>query len=277
MKTLKTIAWFLGWMILAAAVCALASMTLFRNSGDALFTAGPVEIHAAGIGAGLGFLTMVLTGNLYCRDRKKRNREKNSPGLMLQGAGFGLLPAAAVWNAFLHWDRMGQGTEIIPPMPALPWLTENGTYCPARIDLCAAVICFLIICAWLILRKRDLGRGGDLLMVSGTVWAAVRIATESFHGDIRLMPWGQPVLRYAGCAVILICLAVWTGRREKKNKTAVQPVLDWIAVLIGTAAIVITSAGILSTGSAIGDFAVIAGAAALNMTVTLSAGSDSRG
>jgi hypothetical protein len=276
MKTLKSIAWFLGWMILAAAVCALTSTYFFRSSGDILFTAGPAEFHAAGFGAGLGFLTMVLTGNLYCHDRKKRNRERNSFGLMLQGAGFGLLPAAAVWNAFLHYDRMGQGAEIIPPMPALPWLTENGTYCPARIDLCAAVICFLAINLWLILRKRDLGRKGDLLMVSGTVWAAIRIATESFHGDNRQMPWGHPVLRYAGCMVILICLAIWTGRREKKSKTAVQLILDWIAVLIGTAAIVITSEGILSTGSAIGDFAVLSGAAALIMTVTLTAGGDSR-
>jgi len=277
MKTLKTILWFLGWFLLAAALCTLSSMTLFRSGGDILFTAGPVEVHAAGAGAGLGFLTMVLAGNLYCRDRKRRNREKNSPGLMLQGAGFGLLPAAAVWNAFLYYDRMGQGREIIKPMPSLPLLTENGFYCPTRIDLAAAVICFLAVCLWLILRKDDLARKGDLLMVAAVLWSAVRIVTESFHGDPRLMPWGQPVLRYAGCLVILICLGIWTARRERKQKNTVQPVLDWIAALAGTTAIILVSAGIFSTGSEIGNFAVIAGAAVLSGTVTLIAGSDSRG
>lgn len=224
-----------------------------------------------------GFLTMVLTGALWIWDHRRRNGERLSAGLIIQAAGFGFLPAAAVWSVFKAYDGLlSRGTALIPSLPAVPWLTQAGYYVPCRIDLAAALTVFIVLCIWLIGKKKDLAPPADLLLISVTAWAGVRMVTESFYEASLIPVSGHPVLRYAACLVALLCLAVWTVRREKRQKNALQSVIDWAGALLCAAAVVITSEKVLSTGSEIGDFALISGAALLLTVITLITGADSR-
>lgn len=225
-----------------------------------------------------GFLTMVLTGALWSLDHRRQNSEKSSAGrLIIQAAGFGFLPAAAVWNAFKSYDGvLSKGTALISTLPAVPWLTQDGYYIPCRIDLAAALTAFIILCIWLICKRKDLIPAADLLLISVTVWAGIRMVTESFYETSMLTVNGHPVLRYAACAVVLVCLAGWSVRREKRQKNTLQLVIDWTGALLSAAAVVITSEKVLTTGSEIGDFALISGAALLMTGITLIVGADCR-
>ena len=275
MRVIKTIAWILLWVALAALTVLGFSMLVFHNHADELFRIGPVTIHFGGIGAGVSFLTMVLTGALWLNDRKKRMNGKPEAIDFVQSAGFGFLPAAAVWSLFFSYDRLSLGSTVFEPLTGLPLVTENGLFLPARIEFGAALAAFLGIVIWLMIRKNDPARDGSLLMISAGFWAMIRIITETFRGETGLSPDGIHILRYAACAVILIDLTVWTVRRSRAQKSAGQSVLDWLAVIACMAVIVLTSEKILSVGSEIGNFAVIAGAAVLSWVVTLTAAADS--
>ena len=274
MRALKTVGWILLWLLVAALLTAAFSLFIFRRGTDSLFEIGPIPIHISGVGAGLGFLTTVLIGAMWQADRKKRTDKKNGAADFLQAAGFGLLPGAAVWSIFLTGNPLLLGREVFQPIPEWPWLTENGLFCPARIEMIFALTAFLAICLWLAIRKNDPARDGSVLMVSAGSWAMIRIITESFRGVTRLTPGGCHILRYVACAVIMICLGIWTMRRNRQHKSTSQTLLDWLAVIACMTVIVLTSEGVLTLGSDIGDFAVIAGAAGLSWVVTLTAAAD---
>ncbi len=227
-----------------------------------------------GLGSGLG--TLLVLSLLWILERRGRLKERMSGGLLAQGIGFGFLPAAAVLNAFIAHDPLARGLPVPRPLAAVPWLTEDGCFLPARIHLACGVILFLAVAAWLILSRREPGPGGDLLMTSLCLWAALRIVTDGMCADPRLSPGGHPVLRYAACLALLGCLAVWTGRGNRNRKNRIQSLGNWIGALLSAGAVALTSEKALTTGSEAGDLAVLLGAAALMLALTLTAGVDSR-
>ena len=241
---------------------------------DVLAEIGGVKltIRMAGIAAAL--LTLVLFAAL----RSAMNKKTTAASLkaetrkflrFMDGIGFGLLPAIAVWKLF-EAPYAGAGSEVIEPLPRLPWVMENGRFLPCGIETAAALLCFLGVCLWLMIRKEDVAETGDLLIISGCLWAGIRVVTESF----REAP--DNVLRYVYCGVILICLAIWTARQRKQPHAKQRIAGNWGAVIICTGMIGLTTSGTLSVGSAIGDLVVIAGCSALNVLLTLLCGGDSR-
>ena len=220
--------------------------------------------------AGIAAVTLALFVLLWLTDRRKRTGKTASPGEWMNGAGYGMLPALAVWKAFEDMSRAGRGAVVTEPLPFVRWFTENGKFCPCRIELTAAAACFTGVTLWLILRRREPENQGDLLPVTLCLWSAVRIVTESFRPEPRNM------IRYAYCAAILLCLAWWTVKRTRVSRGIVRTTTDWAAALLCTGIIAVTAEGILSVGSGIGDLAVTAGCAMLTCTLTLIAGSDCR-
>ena len=226
-----------------------------------------LTVRMAGIVAAL--LILILFTLLRKAMNKKAASETKTLIKWIDGIGFGLLPAIAVWKIFESaYD--GAGRAVIEPLPAIPWLTENSRFLPCSIETAAALLCFAGMCLWLMFRKDELAGKGDLLIVSLCLWAGIRIVTESF----RESP--DNVLRYVYCAAILICLAVWTTRQQKSPHANQRAAGSWLAAVLCTAMIVLTASGTLSVGSAIGDLAVITGCAVLIVLLALLCGGDGR-
>ena len=237
---------------------------------EVLAEIGGVRITFGIASAGTALLALLLFAGIRMADRRKRSGKTLSGGEWINALGFGLLPAAAVWKAFERQTAAGTGTAVTEPLPGIPWLTENGLFSPCSIEMTAALLCFAGVILWLAIRKEELPGNGDLLLVPACLWAGVRIVSESFR------PEPQPVIRYAYCVVILLCLLIWTVRRTRIRPGAARTVGDWIAVPVCIAMIAATSEGFLSVGSPIGDLAVIAGCAVLSVLLALIAGSDCR-
>ena len=238
--------------------------------GEALAEIAGIRITVKMAAAAIALAVLLVFAALWLRDRKKRAGASLSFGDRMNGLGFGLLPALAVWKAFEHFTAAGKGAEITEPLPALQVLTENGRYAPCMIEMILALACFAAVCLWLMIRKPEMAERGDLLMTAVCLWAAVRAVTAGFR------PRTETVFRYACCAAMLICLAVWTHRRLSVRPGLLRAVSDGAAAALCTAMIVVTTEGILSVGSGIGDLAVITGCAALTAALTLIAGSDCR-
>ena len=237
---------------------------VWAEIGGVRLTGGAASIAAA-------LLAGLLFAVLWTSDRKKRTGgEKLSAGDRVNAAGFGLLPAIMIRKGFENLGPALLGAKVAEPLPLIPWLTEEGRFVPCRIELAAAVLCFAGVCLWLILRREDLPGNGDLAATVLSLWAAVRIVTESMRQE------PVSILRYVCSAVILGCLAWWTVRRNRVCRAPGRTAADWITVLICIAMLTVSAEGILSAGSAVGDLAVVTGCVILAEMMTLIAGSDCR-
>ena len=233
---------------------------------DVLAEAGGVSLTIRTAGIAVSLLVLILFMLIRTARNKKTPGDSPTFSRWTDGAGFGLLPAAAAWKIF-ETIYAGNGGEVIEPLPMLPWLTENGRFVPCAIETAAALICFAGICCWLMLRKEETAGKGDLLMVSLCAWSGIRVITESF----REPP--NNILRYIYCAVIMICFGVWTARQKQLKRLNAA---TWFAAILCTAMIVLTTSGALSTGSRIGDLAAVTGCTGLTVLLTLLCGSDQR-
>ena len=198
------------------------------------------------------------------------SHRKHAPGGWIDGIGFGILPAASVGKTFELLCEGGAGRAADEPLPLLPWVTEGGLYMPARIELILALAAFCGVCLWLILRKQEIPGRGEVALTSVCLWSGIRTVTER----LRFTPDRIPQYVYAG--LILVCLAFWTAKRIRRGGRKSRAAGDWIAALVCTAMIVLTSEGILSVGSGIGDLAVVAGCVILEVLLTLLCGCDER-
>lgn len=236
---------------------------------EALFEAAGITVTVTGVSALLSVLVMIVFAALWLTDRKKKTGKPIFAGQVMNAAGFGLLPALAVLKAFREMSAE-PGTKVFEPIPMIRWITVNGNFRPERIDMAAAVLAFLLLCLWLILRKKELTDNGDLLMIAVCIWAAIRLATENLRNE------PTDIFRYASCCVMLGCVILWCVRRKKSQYTAARTITDLIAAGICIAVNLVTSKGVLSVGSEIGDFAVKTGSALLLLMVTLMVGGDLR-
>ena len=237
---------------------------------DVLTEIGGVQLTVRMAGIIATLLILILFMLLRMAMNKKAAEGTRTLMKWLDGIGFGLLPAAAVWKIFEAAADAGAGRALIEPLPRIPWLTENGRFLPCSIEAAAALLCFAGLCIWMMIRKKELTGQDDVLLISLCLWSGIRVVTESF----REAP--ANILRYVYCAVILACLAIWTVRQQKQPDAKRRAVGSWLAALLCTAMIVLTASGTLSVGSAIGDLAVITGCAVLTVLLALLCGNDSR-
>ena len=236
---------------------------------EPLFEFLGVTVTVTGAYAVFSVLTLILFMALWLFGRKKRTGQPVFAGQVMNGAGFGLLPALAVLKAFQEMST-GAGAKIIEPMPAVRWLTENGLYRPGRIETAAAAAAFILVCLWLIVKKSEPPDNGDLLMITVCLWASIRLVTEDFRAE------PQDLFRYTSCATLLFCLTVWCIRRAKGIRMPGRTIADLLAAGICAAINLLTAKHLLSAGSEIGDFAVKAGSNAMVLLLTLIAGADVR-
>ena len=236
---------------------------------EVLFEVAGVNVTITAVYGVVSVIILFLFMSLWLMGRKKRTGRGIFAGQVMNGIGFGLLPALTVLKAFQEAGT-GKGSKVLEPLPCIRWLSEGGCYMPGRIETAAAALFFVALCLFLILRKKEMPDNGDLIMISVCIWAAIRLVTE----DCRLEP--QNVFRFASCTAILLCAVVWSVRRAKLMRIPMRTVLELAAICICIAVNLITSLQILSAGSGIADFAVKTGSAALMLLLTLMIGGDVR-
>lgn len=185
---------------------------------------------------------------------------RNRKGTVLNAAGYGLLPAAAVLKTFEHYSAMGKGTNLVVPLPEVPFLTSEGCFAPCRIEMVLLLVCFVGLSIWLMLRADSWPENGDLLLVSIVIWSGIRMLTESMRAETFTAPGGIRIVRCAACAALVICMILWTVRSVRKGRRNLW--ICWIIAVIAVAALLLTAEGILSVHSDIGDLSVIAACAA---------------
>ena len=234
---------------------------------ESLFEVAGVDVTVTGIYAVISVVVLFLFMSLWLIGRKKRSGREIFAGQVMNGIGFGLLPALAVLKAFQEAGT-GTGSKVLEPLPCIRWLSVNGYYMPGRIETCAAAVMFLLVCLWLIFRRNELPDNGDLIMITVCIWAAIRLVTEDFR--IQSMN----LFRFTSCGTMLACAVLWSVRRARYGRMTVRTVVDLAAICI--AINLITSLQIVSAGSGIADYAVKTGSAALLLLLTLIIGGDLR-
>lgn len=236
---------------------------------ETLFEAAGINVTVTGVYGVLSVIVLLLFMSLWLIGRKKRSGRELFAGQVMNGVGFGLLPALAVLKAFQEAGT-GRGAAVPEPLPCIRWLTEDGCYMPGRIETAAAALFFVLICIWLIARKEEMPDNGDLFMIGLCSWAAIRLVSEDFRvGQMNLF-------RFASCGVILACAVLWAVRRAKRLRIPARTVTDLAAVCICIAVNLVTATKILTAGSEIADFAVKTGSAALMLILTMMIGADLR-
>ena len=236
---------------------------------EILFNAAGIDVTITAVYGIVSIMIMFLFMCLWLAGRKKRSGRDVFAGQVMNGIGFGLLPALAILKAFQEAGT-GKGSKVIEPLPCISWLCVDGCYMPGRIETAAAALCFILLCLWLIFRKHELPDNGDLIMIAVCIWATIRLVSE----DYRKEP--MDLFRYTSCGTILMCAIIWSARQSRLISMPVRTIMDLAAICICISVNLITSAHILNAGSEIADYAVKTGSAFLMLIITLTIGSDLR-
>lgn len=236
---------------------------------EVLFEVFGVNVTITAVYGVASVIVLMLFMSLWLVGRKKRTGKDIFAGQVMNGIGFGLLPALAILKAFQEAGT-GAGSMVLEPLPSISWLSVGGYYMPGRIETASACVFFVVLCLWLMLRRTEIPDNGDLLMISVCIWATIRLVSE----DFRVNP--NDLFRFTSCSTVLACAVLWSVRRAKLMHVPVRTAVDLMAVCICIAVNLLTATHVLSAGSEIADFAVKTGSAALMLILTLTVGGDVR-
>lgn len=225
-------------------------------------------------GAGLSLLTCLIFTLLW--NAFFRRRGGRGFGTLMNGAGFGLLPAIAVWKSF-EPDMTGVAASAEADRMWTPGtLSFLRDPMPARPELFLILLCFLALSLWVILRKEDLTGNGDVLAVSATLWSTVTWITEPLHGEAGFRLLSMNVRFPVAFALMLLCLALWIWRGSEEQKNTGYALACVLVFLGGAVMTALLRTGRVTTGSGTADFAIQAGCALLAMKAVLCMGRVSR-
>ena len=188
----------------------------------------------------------------------------------MNAVGYGFFPALAVWKIFEATGSEEVGAEVFAPLSPWPFFTEGGRFLPGRAEAVAALLCLAGLSVWLMLRKKEPGRSGEVFWVAACLWAGTRATTEQLRREPRR--W----LLLCLCGAALFCLALWTARRNRRAFSLARTAGDWTAALLCAAMICLTGGGVLPLGSEVSNLAAGAGSALLLTLLTLLCAADSR-
>ncbi len=257
-------------ILLSAATALAVSMWAMAGENDALIVSGALRLSVCGLGAGIAFLTALAFADGWIGERKRRGGAR-FPGTLLNGIGFGLLPGAAVWKIFEQHTFLKTGRAPGEGIPAAPWVTENGLYQPARLEMMLALTAFAGIVIWLALRKAEPEEDGDLLLISLTLWGSIRMITEGFRAPEAALCGTVLLPVYLSAGLMSLCLVIWT-RRALRTKENTGYALACVPVFCAASAVVILEGlGVLNVNPG-ADLAIRCACALLAMKAVICMG-----
>ena len=205
-------------LILSAGVAIAMGTWGLPEEKDLIAEAGMIRITASGIGAGISMIVLLGFANGWIGIHRRRDPGTGA-GQIMNGIGFGLLPAIAAWKAFEQAGEIGTGSALPDGIPAWTWITRDGNWIPARIEMALAICMFAAIVIWMMCRRQEMPDNGDLLGIAAVLWGAGRLVTDGFHrAENGLFGMGS-YTGWAAAGAMAIALIAWTVRtgRQKKN------------------------------------------------------------
>ena len=267
----------LTWILTGAVLAVIISSTVERGEGEPLLSFIGLRFSVTGVGASIAFLTVALFTVFWNAAIQPRKPGTHIPlPVWINSIGFGLLPGAAVLKAFDHTTTVGKGISLFDPLPALPFVTDNGCFLPSRIEFILALLCFGVIICWLASRRKDIPGNGDLMLTVLCVWGMIRAGTEALRSSPLILAGTVNLIQIVFLIIADLPLCIWTIRMGRKQKGAAFAALEWIAVISCETVMVLNTCGVLTSGSGIGDLAVNTGCVILSTLLILMAGKDSR-
>lgn len=225
-------------------------------------------------GAGLSLLTCLIFALLWAGFFRKRG--SRGFGNLLNGIGFGLLPAAAVWKTF-EPDMTGIAASAEADRIWSPGiLSMLRDPMPARPEFFLILLGFAAVCLWVILRKEDLPANGDVFGAAVILLCTAAWIAEPLHGETGFRLFGMNGRLPVAFALMLICMALWIWRGSEEQKNTGYAMACVLVFLGCAAATVLLRTGRFPAGSEPADFAIQAGCALLAMKAALCMGRISR-
>ncbi len=264
----------LSGILLSAATALAVSIWALAGENDTLILSGPLRLSVCGLGAGAALLTALAFADGWIGERKRRGGDRR-PGTLLNGIGFGLLPGAAVWKIFEQNTYLNAGEAVGKGIPALPFVTENGLYQPASLEMILALAAFAGLVIWLALRKTEPEENGDLLGVSLTLWGTVRLITEGFRAPEAARLGTELLPVYLSAAVMLLYLLIWTRRALRKKENTGYALACVPVFCVFSAVVILQGLKVISLNPG-ADLAIRAAGALLAMKAVICMGRISR-
>lgn len=213
---------------------------------NTVFTIGNFEVTIMMLGIPVALIVWLIMFLIWSGMYKKTiwagTLEGTGAGKRLNAAGFGLLPALAVFRLFTVKTELARGR-----ISHSGWLKDtaftmlNGdgqtVYCLALISTVGLLLLFALLVLWLALRKERIPDNGDVLWTSVTGLGALMIVISTIAREDGLKLGNMPVQVWIGFLLIMIPLLVWAVRngRQKKNTAYI---IVCTAVFFLTAAVV---------------------------------------
>ena len=248
MKIWKTLLQALLGLLAACAAAAAVGTWILPQENDLLGTVGGIRLSVSGIGAGLSLLTMLAFADGWIGARNRRLPEARGIGRVMNGLGFGLLPGVAVWKVFEQHTALGRGNPLPEGLNLSGFLTREDAWLPSLLELMLALLLFVAVVIWLMLRKADLPENGDLFGVSAVCWGAVRTVTEGFRAAQLSLLGETRVVGWLAAGVVLAGLVVWCARnlRQKRNTGYILACIP--VFLVSITGIVLIQNGVIRSG-----------------------------
>ena len=270
MKTVKGFFLAVAGLLAAGAVGLLVQTRVFMTDGETLFSAGEYGIGLPGVGAALAAIVFLGFACGWTIVRRKRE-EPLSAGLVLNGAGFGLFPAAAVWKAFEAYTPLREGLEVPEGIPQLGFWTEAGCCQPCRMEWVLALALFFVLILWMMLRRESVPENGDVLGVSAALWGTVRLVTETFRSHRLFFPEVPYWVGYAAAGTMAVILCLWVIRARTLHRNE-KYAIACLPVFAGAMAVIMLQRhGILQVNPA-ADLAILTACALLALKAVLCMG-----
>lgn len=232
---------------------------------NTLFCIGSFEVTVFMTGTALSVL-IGLAVALIARGRKVCG--------MAGGIGIALFPMIALIRVFEQGTPGSVGAAARSEWVRNSWFgAADGTVAINRIEAVSALLLFLILIVWLLIRRRNVRPDADLLLVSLALLGAERTALGPFHEAGFLVCGTARYEVLGGLALMLICLLIWLIRLKGHP---LLKVMSLIVFACGAGVWMLKQFTRLSTGTELYDTIILYAGLLLALKASLTNGREDR-
>ena len=212
---------------------------------NTVFAIGSFEVTTVMLGIPAALLLWVLLALIFSRMYRKTVWEGTLNGTVtgkrLNAAGFGLLPALAVFSLFTEGTEMALGRVSHSGWLENTLLTAvnaegQNVYRTGRILAIGLILLFTLLVLWLTMRRERIPDRGDILLTALTEAGGLAVVTSLLCREDGMRIGLLPVQLCIGFLLIAIPLTVWTVRNRREKKNTAYIAVCWAVFILSAAA-----------------------------------------
>ena len=231
-----------------------------RTAGDLTLMLHFWEGGASVLGALLGLCAAAALTARWTRQ---------NAGTLLDAVGFGFLPGIMIERLFEQGTELGMGQTLDGWMAKHPFFAVDDGYgyivnAVFRYEAVIAAALFVAILVWMLLKRGNPGRNGDLLLAAAAMFGACQALLESLRNDGHMLIGFVRVNQVISIVLPVVALAVWTAQAHKGFKGFDWKLLVcWILAAGGIAVATIQEFAVDSSDNVLLDYGIMGAALAL--------------